>query len=197
MHEDLSRRLFLQGSGTVAGAALMKVGIPGVLALAQTACSARDADAGFKILSTTEAREFEAIAARILPTTDTPGAREAGAVWFMDTVYGSIFARDLPRDRAALKAFQGGVEQDFPGVHRFSDLAEADQDTYLASREQTAFFQNMRFLTIAGVFGMSLWGGNRENVGWKLIGMDTPPHGWQPPFGYYDKQHMEEAERGD
>jgi hypothetical protein len=30
-------------------------------------------------------------------------------------------------------------------------------------------------------------GGNRDEVGWKLIGFEDKFH-FEPPFGYYDKQ---------
>ncbi|MCH8335403.1 MAG: hypothetical protein IIC61_05875, partial [Proteobacteria bacterium] len=47
-----------------------------------------------------------------------------------------------------------------------------------------------------GVFGMSSYGGNRDDIGWKLLGMDGPPHAWAYPFGYYDAQYMEEQQNG-
>ncbi|HEX9853379.1 MAG TPA: gluconate 2-dehydrogenase subunit 3 family protein, partial [Woeseiaceae bacterium] len=87
--ENLTRRVFLQGS---AGAAFARTGIAGLLAIAESACTARDDSSAFETLAAAEAREFEAIAARILPTTDTPGAREAGVIWFMDKAFGSFGA---------------------------------------------------------------------------------------------------------
>ncbi len=38
----------------------------------------------FEFFSPEQAVEIEAISARIIPTTDTPGAREAGVVFFID-----------------------------------------------------------------------------------------------------------------
>jgi hypothetical protein len=38
---------------------------------------------------------------------------------------------------------------------------------------------------------MSSYGGNKDNVGWKLLGLDGLHHGYQPPFGYYDAEYME------
>src|SRR5262245_20149429 len=37
-----------------------------------------------KVLTAEEAIEIEAITARIIPTDDTPGAKEAGVYWFVD-----------------------------------------------------------------------------------------------------------------
>ncbi len=191
----LSRRLFLQGSGTMAGSALLRAGLPAFVAVSQAACSAREEAANFDNLTNAEAREIIAIAARILPTTDTPGATEAGAVYFFDKAFGTFMADMRGPARVMLEGFQSGVAPAYPGAERFSDLHETDQDEYLLSVEETPFFQGFRFLTLAGVFGMAMHGGNRNDVGWKLIGMEGPPHAWASPFGYYDAEYMAAGEQ--
>ena len=188
--EAVTRRIFLQGSGTLASSVLMRAGIPAFIAASQAACTAKEEAAAFENLTTAEAREIRAIAARILPTTATPGATEAGAVYFFDKAFGTIYAGMKEAARRMLADFQQGVPAAYPGAEVFSDLDEADQDDYLRSVEQTPFFQGVRFLTLAGVFGMSMYGGNRDNVGWKLVGMDGPPHAWAAPFGYYDAEYV-------
>ncbi len=195
--EELSRRTFLQGSGTFVGSTLLRAGVPAIAAVSQAACTARDEGAAFENISSAEAREIMAVAARILPTTDTPGATEAGAVYFFDKALGSFFADKLEYGRLQLAAFQAGIAEAYPGAERFSDLDEADQDAYLKTQEQSPFFQGARILTIFGVFSMSKYGGNRDNIGWKLVGMDGPPHAWSYPFGYYDTEYMEEQQNGE
>ena len=195
--EELTRRTFLQGSGTFVGSTLLRAGVPAVAAVSQAACTARDEGASFETITIAEAREIVAVAARILPTTDTPGATEAGAVYFFDKALGSFFADSLEYGRMQLAEFQSGIAQAYPGAERFSDLDEADQDAYLKTQEQSPFFQGARILTIFGVFSMSRYGGNRDNIGWKLVGMDGPPHAWSYPFGYYDTEYMEEQQSGE
>lgn len=194
--DALTRRLFLQGSGSALGTAMTRAGVPAFIAASQAACSAKEEAATFRTLTGAEAREITAIAARILPTTDTPGATEAGAVYFFDTAFSTFFANMAEPARHMLAGFEAGVAAKYPGAERFSDLDEADQDEYLKSVEQTPFFQGARFLTMSGVFGMSMYGGNRDNVGWKLVGMDGPPHAWTAPFGYYDARYLEEQQGG-
>jgi gluconate 2-dehydrogenase gamma chain len=194
--QALSRRLFLQSSGTLAGSALMRAGLPSLVAVSQAACSARDEAAALENITGSEAREIIAIAARIFPTTDTPGATEAGAIHFIDQSLGSIFADLADELRGGLADFQAAIAGRYPGAERFSDLDEADQDAYLEDVEDSAFFREMRFLTLAGVFAMSSYGGNRDNVGWKLVGMDGPPHAWTYPFGEYDAEYREDAQDG-
>ena len=85
----------------------------------------------------------------------------------------------------------------YPGAERFSDLDAAEQDAYLKTHEQTPFFQNARVLTIMGVFCLSKYGGNRDDVGWKLLGMNGPPGAFTYPFGYYDAEYMKEQQGGE
>ncbi len=189
--ENLTRRLFLQGS---AGAAFARTGIAGLLAIAESACTARDEAVAFETLSATEAREFEAIAARILPTTDTPGAREAGVVWFMDKAFGSFGAEFYAEAQKGLAEFQSTIAANFPGAKIFSDLDEGDQDRHLQAGQNSGFFQLMRTVTILGFFSMSKYGGNRDDVGWKLLGLPAGHAAWQPPFGYYDAEYAAEPQ---
>ena len=59
--------------------------------------------------------------------------------------------------------------------------------------ENTEFFSTLRYLTIAGMFSLPEYGGNRENIGYQLIGFDDR-HFWQPPFGFYDADYAEKGE---
>jgi hypothetical protein len=195
--EELTRRTFLQGSGTIVGSTLFRAGAPAVAAVSLAACGARDEGAEFETITNAEAREIIAFAARIIPTTDTPGATEAGAVYFFDKALGSFFAHHLEFGRMQLAEFQSGIAAAYPGAERFSDLNEADQDAYLTAQEQSPFFQGARMLTIFGVFSMSRYGGNRDNIGYKLLGMDGPPHANTYPFGYYDAEYAKEQQDGE
>jgi hypothetical protein len=57
--------------------------------------------------------------------------------------------------------------------------------------DPSPFFQKLRFLTIAGMFSMPARGGNKDKLGWALIGFENR-HAWQPPFGHYDAEYMSE-----
>lgn len=193
---SVSRRRFVAASGAIAGGSLTRAGLSALLGIAGAACTARDEGAAFEVLGRDEAREFEAIAARILPTTGTPGAREAGVIWFMDRSFATIMPDALDSARSGLGEFAAGIPEAFPGAQHFSDLDPADQDRYLETRETTSFFGLMRFLTLAGFFSMSSYGGNRNEVGWKLLGLQGAHNAWTPPFGFYDAQYLRD-EPGD
>lgn len=186
----ISRRLFLERGAGVAGAAWAKVVLPSLAAVSQAACSAMEQAAAFTILETGEAAEFEAIAERIIPATDTPGAREAGVIHFFDQSFGTFNAPMLPMLRGGLAELEAGI----PDGKRFSELDAAEQDRLLEAAQDTPFFQVVRMITFAGFFGLSEYGGNKDGVGWKLLGMDPHAHVHTAPFGYYDARYLEEQD---
>ena len=193
--QPVSRRRFIKGSGALAGSSMLRISAASALALAESACTARDDAAAFKTLSAAEGREVAALVARIIPTTDTPGAREAGVVYFIDTVLGDQLASMTEGFRTLHTFFQKGIAEQFPGAQKFSDLSETDQDAYIATQESTAFFDMLQALTVMGFFAMSSYGGNKDNIGWNLIGFEG--HGASlPPFGYYDAEYMKGEQDG-
>lgn len=178
---SVSRRSFLKGFGGVAGSSWMAAHMPLLLSLGQAACSAKDAGAPFETLSAQEAKELSAIAAQIIPATDTPGAEEAGVIYFIDAALGDFMA-------GAAGFLRGGL-QDLLAANggKFASLSSDEQISALRKIEQEQFFSTMRFLTVVGMFCMPSRGGNRDHAGWNLIDFDHR-HAWQAPFGYYDER---------
>ena len=81
---DSARREFLLQMGGLATAAWVQAQWPALLSAAQHAHQAAKTPTGFTVLTAAQAREIEAITARIIPTDDMPGAKEAGVVYFID-----------------------------------------------------------------------------------------------------------------
>ncbi len=187
--EALSRRAFLERTAGAAGAAWARVALPSLAAISQAAIAAKEEGQAFSILGDEEAAEFAAVAARIIPTTDTPGATEAGVIYFMDQSFGTFNAPLLPMLRGGLEQIQSGI----PDGRTFSELSEDEQDALLEANEATPFFGLIRMITFAGFFGLSEYGGNKDGVGWALLGMDPHAHAHVPPFGYYDAAYRQEA----
>jgi gluconate 2-dehydrogenase gamma chain len=186
--ESYTRRRFL-GSAAAAGLA-WTAGGPALAAIARAAAAAGDSGAPFAVLADDDARDFAAMAARIIPTTDTPGATEAGVIHFFDQAFAREMAGDLPFALSELAA----LNRDLDG--RFAGLDTGAQDALLRDIEQGPFFQLMRVMTIYGFFAMSRYGGNRDQVGWKLIGFEGHHGPWSHPFGYYDAEATREAPDG-
>lgn len=184
---ESARRDFLKGSLSAAGAAWMSIQWPAVLAAAGAARDARAAGAPFTHLTADEARDLEAIAAQIIPTDETPGAREAGVVYFIDAALGSFAAPRAAALKAGLADLNAKARAVEPGASGFAALSDDAQVAMLTQEQSGAFFQDMHFMTVCGMFALPSYGGNRDEIGWKLLGFDHR-HVWSPPFGYYDAQ---------
>jgi gluconate 2-dehydrogenase gamma chain len=181
-NNSLTRRSFLRAAGAISGTSLARLSGPALAAIAQAACSARNHETPFTVLADDEGEDFAAIAARIIPTTDTPGATEAGVIHFIDLAFADRMSDSLDAARSGLAEFNANVRDGL----RFARLDTAEQDALLRSIEDTEFFGLMRTMTITGFFAMGKYGGNKDNVGWELIGFGGHNGGWQYPFGYYD-----------
>jgi len=143
-----------------------------------------------------EARAVDALAGRIIPgDAGDPGAREAGAVVYID--------RSLAGAYQSLQGlYQSGVrELDQLSRERagapFAELTEAEQDAILTDLDAVVeglptefdahdrdgtpltdprqarlayFFAVVREHVLQGFFCDPVYGGNRDVVGWKLVG---------------------------
>lgn len=123
--------------------------------------------------------------AQIIPTDETPGAREARVVHFIDRAL-VTFEKNRQADYVrGLADLQRQTTQLFPAVSRFSALTAAQQIQVLSAMENTPFFNLVRTHTISGFFASPIHGGNADKIGWKLVSYDDSLH-FTPPFGYYD-----------
>jgi gluconate 2-dehydrogenase gamma chain len=203
---DSNRRNFLIRFGGAVGAAFVQANWPGILAAAQHAHQAAKSSQAqkFHVLTAEQAKEVDAIAARIIPTDEHPGAREAGVVYFIDMALQTFASDTKPAYEKGLIEVNELVVKTFPGVARFSAARPEQQDQILTElsaqqeREQKRlgrppsaapdFFQTITFHTIFGYLVAPEGGGNRDYVGWKAIGRD-PAQSFEPPFGFYDKDY--------
>jgi len=163
-----------------------------ILSACQEASEARQEERAFTTLGPEEAASLEAIAARIVPSDGTPGASEAGVIYFMDGVLGAERSDSLAALREGLSSLDASAAAAFAGA-TFVTVSPERQDALLADIESSDFFATVRFLTLAGMFSLPEHGGNRDEVGWRLLGFE-PRHGWQPPFGFYDADYAERGE---
>lgn len=60
------------------------------------------------------------------------------------------------------------------------DLADGKIDPFDANLTATSFFKNLRNHTAEGMFSDPVYGGNRNMVGWKLIGHPGPQRAYSP-----------------
>jgi len=195
--DPTTRRDFLSLSGSSLGGAWL-LGLAPLVAAAQAcAADARRGGLPFTTFTDREGADFDALAARIVPTDDTPGAREAAVVHFADQALQTFMSELLPIVRAGLVRLSDRATDGSDGAPSFADLDQARQDELIAliEREDTEFFFFARMLVMIGLVTNPEHGGNQDGVGWELIGFEDR-FAYQPPFGYYDRDEHGPAADG-
>ena len=190
--ESISRRTFFNLLKDSAGKSVILLSMPVILAACREARRASLIGEDFLILSEEEANEFDAIAARILPATSTPGARQAGVIYFIDQVLGDRREEQIVLLRDGLRELQAETLVQFDAAY-FYLLEEAQQDQILASIESTSFFRTIRYLSVAGMFALPEYGGNRDLAGYQVIDYENQG-AWTAPYGFYDADFTERGE---
>ena len=187
MNDIQNRRAFLRAAVS-AGAAWAVADFGQVeAALAWAAQQTASPSPALQRLNRAQADVLDAVTSRLIPSVDgRPGAREAGAVFFIDRAL-ATFNRsqhalyveglaDLDRRAGAVSASSG-----------FASLEPSRQDEFLRAIEKSAFFEVVRFDTIVGTFALPSRGANRDHAGWRMLGFEHQPR-FQAPFGHYDAE---------
>jgi gluconate 2-dehydrogenase gamma chain len=140
----------------------------------------------FARLSPSEARTMRAFAAQILPSAPgSPGAEEAGAVYFVDRAFGEPFFADVvPVVRAGLARLDA-FAREAGARNGFASLSDADQRAIMQRVEREPFFAAARTLVLIGTFADPSHGGNRGEVGMRIVRMDHRAS-YAAPYGWYD-----------
>jgi gluconate 2-dehydrogenase gamma chain len=209
---ELDRRKFLSRGFAAIGATWTAAHWPSVVAAAEHAhkVAAFPETQKWEFFTPAEAKEIEALSSCIIPSDGTPGAREAGVVYFIDRALVTFSVDDQKTYREGLPQLQKRVAELFPGVATFSAASPQQQTAILESLDEAGskipprrpranfrpnasaqpLFEMLRFHTVAGflIDPESDRQGNRSGVGWAVIGRDLQ-HGFQPPFGFYDKDY--------
>lgn len=184
-----NRRVFLRAAiaASVAWTAADVLEVEQALAWAAEQTTAAQ-PAAFKVLTRAQADVLDALTARILPSVDgRPGAREAGAIHFIDRALASFNAGQKQTYAAGVADLNRRAAEKIIGRAGFATLTPAQQDDIIRDIESSPFFQAARFDTIVGTFALPTYGGNRDYAGWHLIGLDHRPR-FQAPFGFYDAE---------
>ena len=210
MITELDRRNFLFGGVAALGATWTAAHWPSIVAAAEHAhhVALFPEDQKWEFFTREEAKEVEALASCILPSDGTPGAREAGVVYFIDRALVTFSVDDQKTYRQGLPELQKRVAELFPGVAIFSAATPEQQIAVLESLDELGdktaaqrpqrlryrtsaaqpLFETLRVHTIAGflIDPEVERKGNRGGVGWTVIGRELG-HSFQPPFSAIDK----------
>lgn len=131
-----------------------------------------------KFLTYEETSTVDAVTARIIPSDERPGAREAWVVHFIDHMLATSYATQQSQYREGLQQLNRLCQGRFN--LKFANLSETDQDKVLAQMERREipewtkageFFSAIRNHTIEGMFSDPKYHGNAGRVGWGLMGV--------------------------
>ena len=138
-------------------------------------------------LNSAEAGTVEAVAEQIIPSEDgSPGARDAGVVYYIDRALAGFMRELQPVYRRGLRTVsvlaiatfgadftELDADQQRALVESLDAAAAADPDDF-AGR----FYRIVREHTVQGFFGDPAYGGNRGLAGWKLVGFPGAQWGY-------------------
>src|SRR5271169_3554368 len=138
MTNDLSRRNFLLRAGTGVSAVWLTANWPALLTAAKHAReSAQSATAPkLEFFTPEQAIEIDAITSRIIPTDETPGAHEAGVVYFIDHALTTFAVDDQKTYREGLPEVHARTHEIFPALQKFSAATPGQQDEILHSFDE-------------------------------------------------------------
>ena len=192
MNTDQTRRIFLGQAGASLGLLWLNSLTPDLLAQAHAHAQSagKNGAKSYRFFTPQQASEFDAFSAQIIPTDDTPGAREANVVHFADYVLSTVDSDQQAAVKSAFKALQEQVTKSVPGAISFAVLIPAQQIEVMKAMEKTEAFGILRGFTLTGFFCDPAMGGNKNKVGWKLIEFKDD-FLYKPPFGYYDARYDE------
>jgi hypothetical protein len=165
--------------------ALVKAG------LAPRKCRVRRVESGpGRVLTKAEWDTLDAVCERIFPKDSSPGAKQAGVVNYIDAQLTAMPIKAFRRAiAAALAHLQRAAKQK---GREFSQLSGQQQDKLL--EQMSAGRVGRRYsgrrvmrvlvsLTMEGLFSDPIYGGNRDRVGWKVIGFVPQEPGPRCPYG--------------
>ena len=112
-------------------------------------------EAKISFLSAADAADVEAVAAQIIPTDDTPGAREAGVMPLHRPGTGDVSLAARRRLSRAARRVSGGVSR-AASRRRLVRVAHTRRSRfeYLKTVDHTPFFDTTRLLTLLGMFSL-------------------------------------------
>ena len=125
------------------------------------------------VLTPDEATVIEALCAQIIPADDSPGAKEAGVLYYIETQLAGPLERFAETYKKGIPALQNH-SRDETGKP-FTDLSGTDQKHLLQTIEAAPNSELNHFLqividhTMQGFYGSPKHGGNKNETSWKML----------------------------
>lgn len=115
--------------------------------------------------SQADAPWIETLMSHIVPSDDTPGAKETGCLYYLDLQLNGALSRFAPAYRTGLAAFQ----KQHPD---FLQTKPDDQLKTLEALKSNRFFDMLVDHTMQAFYGSPVHGGNKDAASWKMLGIE-------------------------
>lgn len=172
--KKIDRRKALQYAAYIAGGTLSGSIIAGVMSGCKTDPTVSMDAFKPKFLSVDQHRLLAEATERILPATDSPGAKDAKVSQFIDLMLKDVYKEEEQKDFiTGLDA----LEADAKASHNkaFADCAPKEMDALLTKamqQEDASFFETLKQLTITGFF-------TSEEGATKVLNFKPVPGEWR------------------
>lgn len=171
----------------------LKLGLTGLVGVAVgagstaiIARSSRPSPPGLRFFTDHEAALLIEICEQLIPEDDTPGARETGAIHYIDRKLHGVFKRQQQAYRRGLESFRVTCLREH-GVP-FGRISPAQKVEMLRAIEAgraprelwsdpspQAFFNMVLAHTMQSFYGSPRHGGNKDYASYRMLGLDYPP----------------------
>lgn len=139
----------------------------------------------FRFFTKAEASLVIAICEQIIPRDDTPGATDAGVIYYIDRQLAGVLSRYQESYRLGLESFRKTCQQvcrapfeqlAFDRQTEFLRLVESGQapQEFWGRLSQAAFFDLVLNHTRQGFYGSPRHGGNRDYASYRMLGVAYP-----------------------
>jgi gluconate 2-dehydrogenase gamma chain len=199
--DDPSRRVFVQRLSFMGGGVVLLGGActdkatrdAGTQATAPTSLVPPQAQSTSHLTFTNE--DFGILSAaceRVLPRDADPGALDANVPFYIDRILQSPQLENMKKnfipgvaalDRRAQRMFKVGFAQATPAQQ--DEVLTIFKNSPEASGE-ARWYEMLVVLTLEGFLGDPTYGGNKDSVGWKLVGFTLVNHAEADPTAPYD-----------
>lgn len=204
---DESRRVFMRrvtfmGGGVMLWAGACKKETPGPVEAAKTS-TPTVAPTPHRTFTAAEFAVLSAAVDRLLPKDEDPGALEANVPEYIDRILQSPEIAKLKTDfvpglsaldRRSNRMFKVGFAQATPSQQ--DELLTIFKESEERSGE-ARWYEMLVTLTLEGFLGDPSYGGNKDRVGWKLVGFElVGREASEPPTGYNGIGHLHSLKCG-
>ncbi len=136
----------------------------------------------YRFFTYQEAKCIIAVCEQIIPRDESPGATDAGVIYYIDRQLSGVFHYDTLTYRNGIKDIQQYCQAKYS--NNFEDINQTIQFEILNLLESgqitfenggaSAFFNLVRNHTMQGFYGSPIHGGNKDYVSFNMLRLDYP-----------------------